>query len=95
MLERTVVPSSYDTPVFFFFILFCCRPSSFSSCAYGTPDPRPLLPGPACTQRRKELDKEAIRAKRGAYQAYDDEEFEGEIGPGAKRKVRTGVLVQA
>lgn len=41
----------------------------------------------ACFQRRKELDKEAIRAKRGAYQAYDDEEFEGEIGPGAKRKV--------
>ncbi len=38
-------------------------------------------------QRRKELEKEAIRAKRGAYQAYDDEEFEGEIGPGAKRKV--------
>eukprot|EP00903_Cladosiphon_okamuranus_P006629 g6474.t1 len=38
-------------------------------------------------ERRKELDKEAIRAKRGAYQAYDDEEFEGEIGPGAKRKV--------
>lgn len=39
------------------------------------------------SQRRKKLDKEAIRAKRGAYQAYDDEEFEGEIGPGAKRKV--------
>ncbi|CAB1112224.1 unnamed protein product [Ectocarpus sp. CCAP 1310/34] len=38
-------------------------------------------------ERRMELDKEAIRAKRGAYQAYDDEEFEGEIGPGAKRKV--------
>lgn len=46
--------------------------------------PRKLL---GCTQRRKELDKEATRAKRGAYQAYDDEEFEGEIGPGAKRKV--------
>lgn len=38
-------------------------------------------------QRRKELQKEAIRAKRGPYQAYDDEEFEGDIGPGAKRKV--------
>ncbi|CAM9309961.1 unnamed protein product [Ascophyllum nodosum] len=38
-------------------------------------------------ERRNELQKEAIRAKRGAYQAYDDEEFEGEIGPGAKRKV--------
>lgn len=33
------------------------------------------------------MQKEAIRAKRGAYQAYDDEEFEGDIGPGAKRKV--------
>ncbi|CAM9108163.1 unnamed protein product [Scytosiphon promiscuus] len=42
-------------------------------------------------ERRKELEKEAVRAKRGAYQAYDDEEFEGEIGPGAKRKV--GILV--
>lgn len=39
-------------------------------------------------QRRKELEKEAVRAKRGPYLAYDDEEFEGDVGPGAKRKVR-------
>lgn len=58
--------------------------------------PRPFFtPAAACIQRRKELDKEAVRAKRGAYQAYDDEEFEGEIGPGAKRKVRVCVPVQA
>lgn len=46
-------------------------------------------------QRRKELEKEAIRAKRGAYQAYDDEEFEGEIGPGAKRKVSARAQIEA
>lgn len=38
-------------------------------------------------ERREELQKEAVRAKRGPYQAYDDEEFEGDVGPGAKRKV--------
>lgn len=28
-----------------------------------------------------------MRAKRGPYMAYDDEEFDGDVGPGAKRKV--------